>query len=214
MGESRLDSLALLHVVGARPNFMKIAPVLNATDSDRGWKNVLVHSGQHYDAIMSEAFFDDLNIRAPDWNLAVGSGTHAAQTAGVLARLEAVLDKEQPDLVIVVGDVNSTLAAALCAAAFERAHRDRGVEAEEAGLDLMVGMNDQERAVRQSPSDGRVVVQDAQPHAHLRGCNLSSCVRHPAGTLGEAFVADENAAGHTRQPAPHRLGPRERATKS
>ena len=116
MGESRLDSLALLHVVGARPNFMKIAPVLNATDSDRGWKNVLVHSGQHYDAIMSEAFFDDLNIRAPDWNLAVGSGTHAAQTAGVLAGLEAVLDKEQPDLVIVVGDVNSTLAAALCAA--------------------------------------------------------------------------------------------------
>jgi UDP-N-acetylglucosamine 2-epimerase (non-hydrolysing) len=95
---------------------MKIAPVLRATDSGRGWKNVLVHSGQHYDAVMSEAFFHDLNIRAPDWNLEVGSGTHAAQTAGVLAGLEPVLDEEQPDLVIVVGDVNSTLAAALCAA--------------------------------------------------------------------------------------------------
>jgi UDP-N-acetylglucosamine 2-epimerase (non-hydrolysing) len=95
---------------------MKIAPVLAATDSGRGWKNVLVHSGQHYDSIMSEAFFDDLGIRAPDWNLGVGSGSHAAQTAAVLAGLESVLDQEQPDLVLVVGDVNSTLAAALCAA--------------------------------------------------------------------------------------------------
>ena len=116
MGESPIDSLTLLHVVGARPNFMKIAPVLDATDSGRGWRNILVHSGQHYDSVMSEAFFDDLNIRAPDWNLEVGSGTHAAQTAGVLSGLEPVLDEEQPDLVIVVGDVNSTLAAALCAA--------------------------------------------------------------------------------------------------
>ncbi len=103
-----------LHVVGARPNFMKIAPLLREMDG-RGWDNTLVHTGQHYDEDMSASFFHDLDIRAPDVNLGVGSGTHATQTAAVLTGMERVLEDVRPDLLIVVGDVNSTIAAALAA---------------------------------------------------------------------------------------------------
>jgi UDP-N-acetylglucosamine 2-epimerase (non-hydrolysing) len=104
--------LKLLIVAGARPNFMKIAPVL-AEAERRGHDVVLVHTGQHYDASMSQAFFDDLGIRAPDHFLDVGGGTHAVQTARVMERFEPVLVESQPDWVLVPGDVNSTLAAAL-----------------------------------------------------------------------------------------------------
>ena len=109
-------SCTVLHVVAARPNFMKVAPVLRALDARPGFRTVLVHTGQHYDASMSDAFFSDLGIRTPDLNLGVGSGTHGAQTAGVIAALEPHLLAERPELVLVAGDVNSTLAAALAAA--------------------------------------------------------------------------------------------------
>jgi len=105
----------ILHVVGARPNFMKIAPVLRALEGAARTENVLLHSGQHYDHTMSDTFFADLGIRRPDVNLGVGSGTHGAQTADVLRGTEAVLQQGRWDYVIVVGDVNSTLAAALAA---------------------------------------------------------------------------------------------------
>lgn len=110
------QDLTVLHVVGARPNFMKVAPVLRALEGRGGFLNVLVHTGQHYDAAMSQAFFDDLGIPEPDEHLEVGSGSHARQTAGVLAGMERVLVDRRPDLVMVVGDVNSTLAGALAAA--------------------------------------------------------------------------------------------------
>jgi len=102
----------VLHVAGARPNFMKVAPVLGALKA-RGVDNVLVHTGQHYDVGLSGSFFDDLGLPEPDHHLEVGSGSHAEQTARVLERIEPVLLNEQPDLVVVVGDVNSTIAAAL-----------------------------------------------------------------------------------------------------
>jgi UDP-N-acetylglucosamine 2-epimerase (non-hydrolysing) len=102
-------------VVGARPNFMKLAPVDRALVAG-GVEHVIVHTGQHYDAGMSEAFFEELWIPTPDHHLGVGSGSHAAQTAAVLQRLEPVLLDLRPDLVLVYGDVNSTLAAALTAA--------------------------------------------------------------------------------------------------
>ncbi len=107
--------MRVLHVAGARPNFMKVAPVLRAL-GERGATNVLVHTGQHYDPSMSAAFFDDLGLPEPDVHLAVGSGTHGEQTARVMERLEPVVAQEEPDLVIVVGDVNSTLAAAIVCA--------------------------------------------------------------------------------------------------
>ncbi len=116
-------TVRLLHVAGARPNFMKVAPVMAAVDAwnARGagpvcFSQALVHTGQHYDAQMSAVFFRDLRLPEPDYRLEVGSGSHAGQTAAVLGRLEPVLLAERPDLVVVVGDVNSTLAAALCAA--------------------------------------------------------------------------------------------------
>jgi UDP-N-acetylglucosamine 2-epimerase (non-hydrolysing) len=104
--------MRVLVVAGARPNFMKVAPVL-AAFRRAGHAAILVHTGQHYDASMSQAFFDDLDMRAPDHFLGVGGGSHAAQTARIMERFEPVLLETRPDWVIVPGDVNSTLAAAL-----------------------------------------------------------------------------------------------------
>ena len=107
----------ILHVVGARPNFVKMAPVIAEARTRFGEaESVIVHTGQHYDQAMSEIFFSELGVPAPDHMLGVGSGSHAEQTARVLERLEPVLRDERPDVVLVPGDVNSTLAAALCAA--------------------------------------------------------------------------------------------------
>jgi UDP-N-acetylglucosamine 2-epimerase (non-hydrolysing) len=102
-------------VAGARPNFMKVAPVLWAAES-RGIDVTLVHSGQHYDRNMSDVFFEDLGIRAPDVNLGVGSGTQAEQTASVMVEFEKVLIAHPADVLVVVGDVNSTVACGLVAA--------------------------------------------------------------------------------------------------
>src|SRR5262249_10251384 len=109
---------------GARPNFMKAAPILKAIrkfNLQRSeWMEevvpVLVHTGQHYDSQMSDTFFADLDLPQPDVFLGVGSGSHAAQTAEIMRRFESVLTKEDPDALLVVGDVNSTLACALVAA--------------------------------------------------------------------------------------------------
>jgi UDP-N-acetylglucosamine 2-epimerase (non-hydrolysing) len=103
----------ILHVVGARPNFMKAAPVMSALRERPKVTQTLVHTGQHYDRNMSDVFFEELGVAAPDVNLGVGSGTHAQQTAEVMSRFEPVVLKKKPDLVLVYGDVNSTMAAAL-----------------------------------------------------------------------------------------------------
>jgi len=105
----------ILHVVGARPNFMKAAPVYSALAA-RNVRQTLVHSGQHYDFNMSDVFFEQLGLPAPDINLQVGSGSHAQQTAQIISRFEAVVLEQKPDLVVVYGDVNSTVAAALVCA--------------------------------------------------------------------------------------------------
>lgn len=108
--------MKVVNVVGARPNFMKIAPVIGAMALyPLDIQHVLVHTGQHYDAKMSKAFFEDLGIPKPDIDLGVGSGTHAEQTARVMVEFEKVCLTEKPDLVIVVGDVNSTMACAITA---------------------------------------------------------------------------------------------------
>jgi UDP-N-acetylglucosamine 2-epimerase (non-hydrolysing) len=110
----------ILHIVGTRPNLVKMAPVIAAVrDRFPDWPVTIVHTGQHYDREMSEIFFDELGLPEPDHALGVGSGSHAEQTARVLDRLEPVLAAERPDLVVVPGDVNSTLAAALTAAKLE-----------------------------------------------------------------------------------------------
>ncbi|MGE0440778.1 MAG: non-hydrolyzing UDP-N-acetylglucosamine 2-epimerase [Gemmatimonadales bacterium] len=106
---------SILHVVGARPNFMKVAPVL-AAGRAAGLPQILVHTGQHYDHAMSDAFFADLGLPQPDEHLGVGSGSHAEQTARIMQAIEPVFDRRKPGWVLVYGDVNSTIAAALVAA--------------------------------------------------------------------------------------------------
>ena len=111
-----VGSKRVLCVVGARPNFMKIAPIMRAfAESSSSMNATLLHTGQHYDAAMKHAFFDQLHIPEPDVDLGVGSGTHAQQTAEIMKRFEPVLDEVHPCAVLVVGDVNSTIACALVA---------------------------------------------------------------------------------------------------
>src|SRR2546430_14115824 len=109
--------LKVINVAGARPNFIKIAPIVAAMRRRAPeFQPLLIHTGQHYDDAMSEAFFRDLNLPRPDVYLNVGSGTHAAQTAAVMQAFEPVVIREKPDWVVVVGDVNSTLACAIVCA--------------------------------------------------------------------------------------------------
>ena len=106
----------VLNVVGARPNFVKVAPVHRALINAGKFEPVLIHTGQHYDAKMSDIFQADLGLPEPDYQLSVGSGSHAAQTASVMVKLEPLILQLRPDVVLVYGDVNSTVAAALTAA--------------------------------------------------------------------------------------------------
>jgi UDP-N-acetylglucosamine 2-epimerase (non-hydrolysing) len=116
--------IKVLITVGARPNFMKVAPLIKSIrarnrETEQGAVEIdhrLVHTGQHYDQKMSDIFFGELGISVPDINLGVGSGSHAVQTANVMTRFEAVCESERPDWIVVVGDVNSTLACALVGA--------------------------------------------------------------------------------------------------
>lgn len=113
--EHEVFSVKILNVVGARPNFIKIAPIIEAMRKSPRLRPYLVHTGQHYDRNMSRLFFDQMRLPRPDENLGVGSGSHAQQTAAIMERFEPVLDRFRPEAVLVVGDVNSTLACALVA---------------------------------------------------------------------------------------------------
>jgi len=106
----------ILHVVGARPNYMKIAPLMDALRDVEAIRQVLVNTGQHYDEAMAKAFIRELSLPMPDRDLEVGSASHAVQTANVMVRFEEACLQEKPDLVVVVGDVNSTMAATIVAA--------------------------------------------------------------------------------------------------
>jgi UDP-N-acetylglucosamine 2-epimerase (non-hydrolysing) len=124
----------VVHITGARPNFPKAAPVIDAlarqaTAAGKDVRQVLVHTGQHYDERLSDVFFRQLGLPEPDVNLGVGSGSHAEQTAAVMVGLERLFLEDRPDLVVVYGDVNSTVAAALVAAKLQipLAHVEAGL---------------------------------------------------------------------------------------
>lgn len=108
-------TIKIVSVVGARPNFMKVAPLCRALKRYKNVKHVLVHTGQHYDVRMSEQFFKELGIPNPDINLEIGSGTHAEQVGKTMMAFEKVIDAERPDWVVVLGDVNATIACSICA---------------------------------------------------------------------------------------------------
>jgi UDP-N-acetylglucosamine 2-epimerase (non-hydrolysing) len=142
-----MTTSTLFAVVGTRPNFMKVAPILRAlaarkwqaapsTDHGLLLQPVLVHTGQHYDSSLSEVFFGDLELPQPDHNLGVGSGSHAQQTAGVMRAIEPLLIDLAPDLMLTVGDVNSTLAAALTAAKLQLpvAHVEAGLRSRDRSM--------------------------------------------------------------------------------
>ena len=112
--------MTILHVVGARPNFIKVAPVVRALKGKNVVRQLLVHTGQHYDINMSDIFFTQLGIPSPDINLEVGSSSHAVQTAQIMTRIESILLGKKPDRVLVYGDVNSTVAAAMVSAKFSK----------------------------------------------------------------------------------------------
>src|SRR2546425_6066824 len=116
MASDYATTKTVLSVVGARPNFMKLAPLDRVLREHRDVRHVIVHTGQHYDVAMSQSFFQDLGIPQPQYNLGVGSGSHAQQTAEIMQRFEPIAMAERPDVVLVYGDVNSTVAAALVAA--------------------------------------------------------------------------------------------------
>jgi UDP-N-acetylglucosamine 2-epimerase (non-hydrolysing) len=107
--------MKVLSVVGARPQFVKLGPLADELSSTPGTSHLIVHTGQHYDPALSDVFFQEFGIPAPDVHLGVGSGSHGVQTGAMLAALDAVLDEHRPDWVVVYGDTNSTLAAALSA---------------------------------------------------------------------------------------------------
>ncbi|PZG22643.1 non-hydrolyzing UDP-N-acetylglucosamine 2-epimerase [Nonomuraea aridisoli] len=125
----------VLHVLGARPNFVKAAPVVRAL-GELGVRQGIIHTGQHYDALMSDVFFADLGLPEPIANLGVGSGSHAKQTAALLVGLEEVVQEHEPDLVVVYGDVNSTLAAILVCAKLgvPTAHVEAGLRSYDRGM--------------------------------------------------------------------------------
>src|SRR5215208_1916069 len=129
------SAVRLLHVVGARPNFPKLAPVYRA-GVQAGFEQLVVHTGQHYDTLLSSSFFDDLEIPPPDYNLEVGSATHAVQTARIMERFEPVLAEAAPDWLVVYGDVNSTMATALVAAKLgvRIAHVEAGLRSGDRGM--------------------------------------------------------------------------------
>ncbi len=129
--------MKIINVVGTRPNFMKIAPILRQMRKyAAAFQPILIHTGQHYDYEMSKVFFKDLELPEPDIYLGVGSGTHAEQTGKVMIEFEKVLIREKPDLVVVVGDVNSTLAAALSAVKLHIpvAHVEAGLRSGDRGM--------------------------------------------------------------------------------
>ncbi len=128
--------IRVLSVVGARPNFMKIAPVIAEMRRRDHIHSILVHTGQHYDEAMSDSFFDDLAIPRPDINLGVGSASHAVQTARIMIEFERVLEEQRPDWVVVVGDVNSTMAATLVASkmSVRVAHVEAGLRSRDRGM--------------------------------------------------------------------------------
>ena len=129
--------MKILNVVGARPNFMKMAPIIEAMNQfpDK-IEHLLVHTGQHYDEKMSKAFFEDLGMPKPDIDLEVGSGSHAVQTGKIMVAFEQVCLKEEPDLVIVVGDVNSTMACTITAKklGIKVAHVEAGLRSRDMGM--------------------------------------------------------------------------------
>jgi UDP-N-acetylglucosamine 2-epimerase (non-hydrolysing) len=193
--------LKFLLVAGARPNFMKIAPILRAMKGVEGLEPVLVHTGQHYDEAMSASFFRDLGIPEPDVHLEAGSGTHAEQTGRIMVAFERVCDEQKPDWTVVVGDVNSTLACAIVAkkAGVSVAHVEAGLRSrdltmpEEINRMVTDSISDLFFVTEQSGMDNLLAEGKPAERIHLVGHvmvdNLLHQLRQLEGENGSRFTA-------------------------
>jgi UDP-N-acetylglucosamine 2-epimerase (non-hydrolysing) len=195
-------ALKVLHVVGARPNFMKVAPVMRAMAA-RGtrFEQRLVHTGQHYDEAMSQVFFDELGIAPPDDNLEVGSKSHAAQTAEIMLRFEPVIEAFRPDWLVVVGDVNSTMAATLVASKLgvRTAHVEAGLRSFDRGMPEEINrlVTDALAELLLTPSP------DADENLRREGV-AASRIRQVGNVMIDTLVANLERA--RAREAPRRLG--------
>lgn len=167
--------IKVMHVVGARPNFMKIAPIVREMAAHQNtFQQILVHTGQHYDRSMSDVFFEDLAIPEPDVNLEVGSGSQAWQVAQIMLRFEPILLEHRPDWVIVVGDVNSTIACALVAAKLNVrvAHVEAGLRSFDTSMPEEINriLTDRISSLLLTPSE------DANENLRREGVNESNIV--------------------------------------
>jgi UDP-N-acetylglucosamine 2-epimerase (non-hydrolysing) len=200
--------LRIVSVVGGRPNFIKIAPLLEAMEKVPLIQPLLVHTGQHYDHEMSRAFFEELEIPEPDFFLGVGSGSHAQQTAKVMVEFERVLEESRPDLVVVVGDLNSTLACALVAAKrrVPVAHVEAGLRSFDRSMPEEIN-----RILTDHVSD-YLFTPSEDADAHLLREGISAARIHRAGNVMIDTLRKYEPAGRARQAArPLGLAPREYA---
>jgi UDP-N-acetylglucosamine 2-epimerase len=185
--------MKLVTVIGARPQFVKAAPVSKALGA-AGHREVLVHTGQHYDRRMSQVFFDELGIPPPDVNLEIGSGAHGAQTGAMLARTEEVILAEQPDWVLIYGDTNSTLAGALAAVKLHVpvAHVEAGLRSFNRAMPEEINrvVADHLSEVLLCPS--RTAVENLTAEGVTRGVHLVGDVMYDA-VLGFAGIAAERS---------------------
>jgi UDP-N-acetylglucosamine 2-epimerase (non-hydrolysing) len=196
-------SLRVLSVVGTRPNFMKIAPIA-AELARRGdvFEHVIVHTGQHYDDFMSRVFLEELGIGEPDHQLGVGSGSHAQQTARTMERLEPVLLEERPDVMLVPGDVNSTLAAALTGAklCIPVGHVEAGLRSFEPSMPEELN-----RTLTDSLSE-LLFIHSPEARANLLGEGASEAAIHDVGnTMIDTLVAMRERIDALDAPAVHGL---------
>ena len=185
----------VLSVVGARPNFMKMAPLLRELSKEEIFHSSLVHTGQHYDEVMSKVFFRDLNMQAPDFNLNVGSGSHAVQTAEIMKSFERVCDQAKPDLVIVAGDVNSTLACSLTAVKLQIpvAHLEAGLRSFDRTMPEEIN-----RIVTDSISDVLFTTEESG-NVNLRREGIAEEKIHFVGnTMIDSLVSCAGLLHHTR----------------
>jgi UDP-N-acetylglucosamine 2-epimerase (non-hydrolysing) len=187
----------VLSVVGARPNFMKMAPLLRALDADEGFRSRLVHTGQHYDEAMSDVFLRQLGMPRPDFSLQVGSGSHAVQTAEAMKRFEAVCLEVEPDVVVVAGDVNSTLACALTAAKLEIpvAHLEAGLRSFDRSMPEEIN-----RIVTDSVADLLFTTEESANRNLAREGVAVEKVRYVGNTMIDSLVRFRDTLAETATP--------------
>lgn len=194
--------MKVLSVVGARPQFVKLSPVAHALEA-AGHEHVIVHTGQHYDAALSDVFFTDLGIRPPDVNLHVGSGSHAAQTGAMLPGLEAAMEEHRPDWVLVYGDTNSTVAAALAAVKIHQpvAHLEAGLRS------FNRRMPEEHNRVLTDHAADLLLAPTEVAVRHLRAEGLEKRTVHVGDVMADVLLRVRDSLDHSATTLPEGVTP-------